>query len=69
MRKGKSMDPGLLAAIKAVGTRYRLAVLLGIHPSSVLKWHRVPIGRVLQVEEVTGVPREKLRPELYRRSA
>jgi DNA-binding transcriptional regulator YdaS (Cro superfamily) len=59
-------DKGLRLAIEAAGTRYRLAMLLGVRPSSILKWRRVPSGRILQVEAVTGIPREKLRPELYR---
>jgi DNA-binding transcriptional regulator YdaS (Cro superfamily) len=59
-------DAGLRMAIQAAGTRYRLAKLLGLTHVSVLQWARVPVGRVLQVEQVTGVPREKLRPELYR---
>jgi len=64
----KSLQPGLLAAINAVGTRYRLAKLLEIEPSSVLRWHRVPSERIIEVERVTGVSREILRPDLYRKS-
>jgi DNA-binding transcriptional regulator YdaS (Cro superfamily) len=59
-------EEGLRLAIKAAGTRYRLAMLLGIRPSSVLKWWRVPSERILQVEAVTKIPREALRPDLYR---
>ncbi len=59
------MDAGLRLAIEAAGSKYRLAKLLGITPPSVLGWKRVPITRVLQVERVTGVAREKLRPDFY----
>jgi hypothetical protein len=59
-------EAGLQLAIEAAGTRYRLAMLLGIRPASVLKWWRVPSDRIVQVERVTGIPREKLRPDLYR---
>ena len=59
-------EEGLRLAIEAAGTRYRLAMLLGIRPTSLLKWWRVPSGRIIQVERVTGIPREKLRPDLYR---
>jgi DNA-binding transcriptional regulator YdaS (Cro superfamily) len=59
-------EEGLRLAIEAAGTRYRLAMLLGIRPASVLKWWRVPSDRIVQVEAVTGIPREKLRPDLYR---
>jgi hypothetical protein len=30
------------------------------------EWRRVPDDRILQVEAVTKIPREKLRPDLYR---
>jgi DNA-binding transcriptional regulator YdaS (Cro superfamily) len=65
MRKGK-IDSGFGLAIAAVGTRYRLAKLLGIAVSAVYQWQRIPTERVVQVEKVTGIPREQLRPELYR---
>lgn len=49
-----------------------LGRLLGISQRAVGKWlqaGRVPAGRVVDVERVTGIPREKLRPDLYRRAA
>jgi hypothetical protein len=59
-------DAGLTQAITAAGSRYRLAKLLNLTPVAVQKWTRVPIGRVLDVEKVCGIGREKLRPEFYR---
>lgn len=38
---------------------------LGITPQAVGQWERVPAGRVLEVERVTGVSRSDLRPDLY----
>jgi len=61
------MDHGLRLAIEAVGTKYRLAKLLGIWPSSVLRWHHIPSERIIEVERVTGIDRAKLRPDLYAR--
>jgi len=61
----QDIDEGLRLAIKAVGTRYKLAKLLGIWPSSVMRWRTVPTDRILEVERVTGISRTKLRPELY----
>jgi transcriptional regulator with XRE-family HTH domain len=45
-----------------------LARLLGVDRSTVLRWEerRIPAERVLDVERVTGIPRDKLRPDLYR---
>jgi DNA-binding transcriptional regulator YdaS (Cro superfamily) len=61
-------DSGLRKAIKAVGTRYQLAKLLGLKPASIQGWDRIPYERIVEVEKITGVPREELRPELYRTS-
>lgn len=63
-----TMDEGLRLAVKAVGTKYRLAKLLGIQPASVLKWTRIPPNRIVEVERATGVDRTKLRPDLYDRT-
>jgi len=65
--QNKKRDEGLRRAIDAAGGLRPLARLLGITVQSLSEWHRVPVGRLLQVEAVTKVPREKLRPEFYRR--
>ena len=36
-----------------------------ITPQAVSQWKQVPAERVLDVERATGVPRHKLRPDLY----
>jgi DNA-binding transcriptional regulator YdaS (Cro superfamily) len=38
---------------------------LGLTRSAVTKWQRVPAERLLEVERITGIPREQLRPDLY----
>lgn len=47
------------------GMRRLIARELGIYPSAVSQWGRVPAERVLDVERVTGIPRYELRPDLY----
>jgi transcriptional regulator with XRE-family HTH domain len=44
-----------------------LARLFGVNRTTVLRWEarRIPAERVLDVERVTGIPRHKLRPDLY----
>lgn len=59
-------DEGLVLAIKAAGGVRPLARKLGISVPAFCEWTRVPAHRILQVEAVTGVEREKLRPDLYR---
>lgn len=58
-------DQGLDAAIRACGGVSELARRLGISQPSVSHWQRVPAERVLMVEQVSGVPRGTLRPDLY----
>jgi hypothetical protein len=57
---------GLKAAIKAAGGVRPLARKLGISLSAFCGWKRVPAHRIRQLEAVTKIPREKLRPDLYR---
>lgn len=60
-------DKGLRAALRAAGSTRRLGAALGISGQAVARWVRVPAERVVEVEEVTGIPREMLRPDLYRK--
>jgi len=41
------------------------ALNCGITPQAIAQWKHVPAERVLRVEKVTGVPRHRLRPDLY----
>lgn len=55
-------------AVGRVGSQAALARLLGISSQAINKMllsNRVPAGRVLKIEELTGVPRHELRPDLY----
>lgn len=58
---------GLQRAIEKAGSQEKLARLLGISQQAVQQWHQVPAGQIIAIERVTGVPREDLRPDLYRR--
>ena len=44
----------------------RVARGLGLRSSAVAVWTRVPAERVVEVERITSIPREQLRPDLYR---
>jgi len=59
-------DEGLRLAVEKAGSIRALARELGISSASLVGWRRVPSYRIKQVEAVTGIPREKLRPDLYR---
>lgn len=58
-------DAPLIEAIHVAGSVTKLAVSLGIASQAVSQWRRVPATRVLAVENVTGIPRHKLRPDMY----
>lgn len=50
------------------GAVAELARALGISHAAIRQWTRVPAERVVEVERITGIPREALRPDLYRRA-
>ena len=66
-RRDADLDPGLRAAVKAVGTMSELAERLKIAPQAISQWDVIPIHRVLEVERVTKVTRERLRPDMFKR--
>ena len=62
------MDPGIQKALQTAGDRNAdLAKLLGISPSAISQWARVPYGQALQIEARTRgrVTREELRPDVF----
>lgn len=64
--------PAIERAIRVAGSQQALANALGIKSPSISEWKaagRVPPGRVLEVERLTGVSRHDLNPELYPREA
>jgi hypothetical protein len=60
------MDEALQEAIKAAGGVRALGRMLGTSHTAIMRWEKVPAARVVEVERFTGVPRERLRPDLYR---
>jgi len=55
----------LQRAIEAAGGLAGLAKPLGISIQAISQWDEVPPLRVLAVEQISGVPRHELRPDLY----
>lgn len=47
------------------GRRGKLAETLGISPSAISMWTRVPGERLIDVSRATGIAPEKLRPDMY----
>lgn len=60
------MDDALeLAKTKAGGPSGLAGKLNGITSQAISQWKRVPAGRVLEVEAVTGISRHELRPDVF----
>ncbi len=54
----------VLDALRQFGVA-KIARELDIRPQAVSQWRRVPSGRVLDVERITNIPRDRIRPDLY----
>jgi DNA-binding transcriptional regulator YdaS (Cro superfamily) len=66
-RNPTDFTPGMRLAIEAFGGNMSdLARAVGIRPQAIAQWEDVPVRRIIDVERVTRVPREQLRPDLYR---
>ncbi|WP_425087795.1 transcriptional regulator [Stappia sp.] len=57
-------------AIGGAGGPAKLAAALSergvkITPQAISQWNRVPSGRVIVVEEITGISRHELRPDIF----
>lgn len=64
MSKNKCIDIVERGA-EVVGGLMELAKLLGLKHNSFYSWSKVPPGRVLKFEEVTGISRYEIRPDIY----
>lgn len=51
--------------IDAAGGPAKLAKYFKISRSAVSQWERVPVDRVLGIEELSGISRHELRPDIY----
>ncbi len=60
---------GKQAAIDAAGGVVALSLKLGLSRGAASQWSCIPSKHVVHVEEITGVPREVLRPDLYVRAS
>jgi len=61
MRRDSIIDE----AIAIAGGPTALARMLRIKMPSLYSWRSVPPRRVLAIEAATGIPRTRLRPDLY----
>lgn len=70
MPRKKSVKPkiskGLTQIRTSKGLQSKLARHLGVTRQAISAWPVVPIDRLKDVEKFTGIPRETLRPDIFR---
>lgn len=55
-------------AVKAAGSKTKLAALVGVTLQAVSQWDKVPLARLMDVARVTGIPAQELRPDVFKSS-
>lgn len=60
-----SVDSGMALIRAKRGGLAAVARGLRISGPAVVKWKKVPAERVVDIERITGIPRQQLRPDLY----
>lgn len=69
MPRSKKVKVKLARGLKEIrerkGLQSALAKHLGVTRQAISDWPAVPIDRLRDVEEFTGIPREKLRPDIF----
>ncbi len=63
--KQRARSRALASVIKAAGGVSELSRQLKVRRQAVSAWKRVPLNRLVKVSKITGIPREKIRPDLY----
>jgi hypothetical protein len=58
-------SPELMNVFAAAGGIGALAEKLGLSRQAVAIWHRVPIKHLNKVSDVTGIPRQIIRPDMF----
>lgn len=62
-------NPVINIAAKKLGGIVKLSMALGLSRGAASLWSEIPVDHVHKLEELTGIPREKLRPDIFRRAA
>lgn len=61
----RKLRKAVVTAGEGAGSYSRIAAALGLTRQTVAAWQRVPAEHVITVEEVSGIPRHELRPDIY----
>lgn len=55
----------LKQVLAEVGSASKLASLLGLTRAAVSCWTDIPVKHVRAISDITGIPKHKLRPDIY----
>jgi hypothetical protein len=66
-RKKPAISPGLKEIRETPGLSAKIADGLNITRQAVSDWDKIPLGRLIEVERLSGIPRERLMPEIFRK--
>jgi len=55
----------LIQVVEKAGGWRALGRGLKINYQAIQSWKRIPAERVIAIEQITGIPRKRLRPDLY----
>jgi DNA-binding transcriptional regulator YdaS (Cro superfamily) len=59
----------MISIIRRASSEYggvgKLATALGCSRQALYQWTEVPRGRVLEIEEMTGIDRSEMRPDIW----
>lgn len=58
-------EKALARAIQRAGNAVKLAEKLGLNFQAVYQWKECPPKRCIEVEQITGVSRHELRPDVF----
>ena len=63
--KPRDWSAPMAAVLAAVGGITELAKHLRISPSAIYQWQGIPSDRVEHISRLTGIPKERLRPDIW----
>ena len=64
--KRQTVDDEIITMVcERAGGMRALGRALGIHYQNIQSWKRIPAERMIDIETAVGIPREKLRPDLF----
>jgi hypothetical protein len=62
-------NPVINVVARKLGGIVKLSECLGLSRGAASQWREIPVDHVARLEQLTGIPREVLRPDIFRRDA